>query len=50
VANPVTFRFVNSFIAGVAVNGCPTAFGFMLHTLVFFGVLYGLMSLPKDQD
>jgi hypothetical protein len=41
---------VNSLIAGVAVNGCPTAFGFMLHTLVFFGVLYGLMSLPKDQE
>jgi hypothetical protein len=50
VANPVTFRFVNSLIAGVAVNGCPTAFGFMLHTVVFFAVLYGLMSLPKDQD
>ena len=50
VANPVTFKFVNSLIAGVAVNGCPTAFGFMLHTLVFFGVLYGLMSLPSDQD
>jgi hypothetical protein len=50
VANPVTFKFVNSLIAGVAVNGCPTAFGFMLHTLVFFVVLYGLMSLPSDQD
>ena len=50
VANPVTFKFMNSLIAGVAVNGCPTAFGFMLHTLVFFGVLYGLMSLPSDRD
>lgn len=50
VANPVTFKFVNSLITGVAVNGCPTAFGFMLHTLVFFGVLYGLMSLPSDRD
>jgi hypothetical protein len=50
VANPVTFKFVNSLIAGVAVNGCPTAFGFILHTLVFFGVLYGLMSLPSDRD
>jgi len=50
VANPVTFRFVNSFVAGVATNGCPTAFGFVLHTLVFFGVLYGLMSLPPDQE
>jgi len=50
VANPVTFRFVNSILSGVAVNGCPTAFGFVLHTLVFFAVVYGLMSLPKDQD
>jgi hypothetical protein len=50
VANPVTFKFVNSLIAGVAVNGCPTAFGFMLHTVVFFVVLYGLMSLPSDRD
>ena len=50
VANPVTFKFVNSLIPGVAINGCPTAFGFILHSLVFFGVLYGLMSLPKDQD
>jgi hypothetical protein len=50
VANPITFKFVNSLIPGVAINGCPTAFGFVLHSIVFFGVLYGLMSLPKDQD
>ena len=50
VANPITFKFVNSLIAGVAINGCPTAFGFILHSLVFFGVLYGLMSLPSDRD
>jgi len=50
VANPVTFRFVNSLIPGVATNGCPTAFGFMLHSLVFFCVLYGLMSLPPDHE
>ena len=50
VANPVTFRFVNSLISGVANNGCPTTFGFFLHTVVFFVVVYGLMSLPKDQD
>jgi len=50
VANPITFKFVNSLIPGVAVNGCPTAFGFILHSIVFFGVLYGLMSLPSDRD
>jgi hypothetical protein len=50
VANPITFKFVNSLIPGVAINGCPTAFGFILHSIVFFGVLYGLMSLPSDRE
>jgi hypothetical protein len=48
IANPVTFRFVNSLIGGVAVGGCPTSFGFMLHTLVFFLASYAIMSFPKD--
>ena len=48
VANPVTFRFVNSIIPGVAVGGCPTSFGFMLHTVVFFLASYAIMSFPKD--
>ncbi len=50
VANPVTFRFVNSIIPGVAKDGCPTAFGFMLHTFVFFLVSFALMLLPKDPE
>jgi glucan phosphoethanolaminetransferase (alkaline phosphatase superfamily) len=50
VANPVTFRFVNSIIPGVAVGGCPTSFGFVLHTVVFFFALYGIMSFPKDRE
>lgn len=49
VANPITFRFVNSIIPGVAVNGCPTAFGMVLHTFVFFLALVGIMMLPKDR-
>lgn len=48
IANPVTFRFVNSLIGGVAVGGCPTAFGFILHTVVFFLASYAIMSFPKD--
>jgi hypothetical protein len=48
IANPVTFRFVNSLIGGVAVGGCPTAFGFILHTVVFFMASYAIMSFPKD--
>jgi hypothetical protein len=48
VANPATFRVVNSLIPGVAVNGCPTAMGLLLHTVVFFFALVGIMMLPKD--
>ncbi len=50
VANPVTFRFVNSIIPGVANNGCPTAFGFVLHTFVFFLVSFAVMLFPKDPE
>ena len=50
VANPVTFRFVNSIIPGVARDGCPTAFGFMLHTFAFFALSFFLMLLPKDPE
>jgi hypothetical protein len=49
VANPATFRVVNSLIPGVAVNGCPTAMGLLLHTIVFFFALVGIMMLPKDK-
>lgn len=48
VANPVTFRFVNSIVPGVARDGCPTAFGFVLHTVVFFSLSFLLMLLPRD--
>jgi hypothetical protein len=49
VANPATFKVVNSIIPGVAVNGCPTSFGLLLHTIVFFLALVGIMMLPKDK-
>ena len=48
VANPATFKFVNSLLPGVAVNGCPTSFGLLLHTFVFFLALVGIMMLPRD--
>ena len=48
VANPVTFRFTNSLIGGIAVNGCPTSFGFLLHTVVFFLVSFAIMFFPRD--
>lgn len=49
VANPATFRVVNSVLPGVAVNGCPTSMGLLLHTVVFFFALVGIMMLPKDK-
>ena len=49
VANPATFKFVNSILPGVADNGCPTSFGLLLHTFVFFLALVGIMMLPKDR-
>lgn len=48
VANPATFTFVNSLVGGVATAGCPTAFGLVLHSLVFFALSYALMTLPPD--
>lgn len=48
VANPVTYKFMNSLIGGVAVAGCPTAFGFILHSVVFFLLSYAIMTLPAD--
>jgi hypothetical protein len=52
LANPVTFIVVEKLLGGfvriAGPTGCPTAVGLFLHSIVFFGVLYGLMSLPKD--
>jgi hypothetical protein len=49
IANPITYKVVNSIIPGVASNGCPTPFGLVLHTIVFFLALLGVMMLPKDK-
>jgi hypothetical protein len=50
LANPVTFKFMDSLIGGIAVGGCPTSFGLILHTVVFFFALVLLMSLPPDRE
>jgi hypothetical protein len=49
VANPVTFRFMNSLVGGVSDgSGCPTSFGFILHTIVFFLLSFAIMFFPRD--
>ena len=52
LASPQMFSFVNtilgSYIKISDINGCPTQYGLILHTLVFLGLLYLMMSLPRD--
>jgi hypothetical protein len=52
LANPITFRVVDSLIAQVLgpytslrvyENNAPTGFGLLLHSAVFFAVTLGLM-------
>lgn len=50
IANPITFKLTNSLIGGLAVNGCPTAMGVLVHTVVFFLASYAIMSFPKDPE
>ena len=52
VANPETFRLTQRLLGGLITiaseGGCPTAYGFFLHSLVFFLVLWGMMLFPRD--
>ena len=52
VANPETYK-ITQMLFGTMFNtsngGCPTPIGLLLHTIVFFIVLLGLMLFPRDQ-
>lgn len=52
VANPETFkltqRLFGSLFSIASDGGCPTAYGFFFHSLLFFLVLWGLMLFPRD--
>lgn len=52
LASPQMFSFVQRILGSVVQiadpNGCPTHFGLILHTIVFLGVLFLMMSLPRD--
>ena len=46
LSHPIFYRLTNSVIGGLAdPSGCPTAMGLIVHSLVFGGVVYGLMYL-----
>jgi hypothetical protein len=52
VANPETFKLTQRLLGGVLTvaseGGCPTAYGFFLHSFVFFLILWGMMLFPRD--
>jgi hypothetical protein len=53
VANPETYKIVNKvlgdFLGEIAsVGGCPTPYGFLLHTVFFFFVMLALMMFPRN--
>jgi hypothetical protein len=49
VANPELYK-MTQFVFGplftVADKGCPTIYGLLLHTVVFFGGMLALMTIP----
>lgn len=52
IANPETFRLTQRTFGGIvsiaSEGGCPTPYGFFLHTGIFFLVLWALMLFPRD--
>ena len=50
LASASMYTLTGSFSSSIAnVFGCPTALGRLLHSVVYFAILYGIMFLPKDQ-
>ena len=39
---------LTSNILPTSIDGCPTATGLLIHSMVFLVCLYALMLLPKD--
>ena len=50
VANPSTFiimrQILGSWVSGP--NGCPTIMGLVMHTFVFFLIVWGMMHIQKE--
>jgi hypothetical protein len=44
VSNPYTYKLVNSILGNICdKKGCPTPFGFIIHTIVFTLILRAIM-------
>lgn len=53
VANPLTFQVMQKLLGGIVTiassGGCPTPAGLLIHSIVFFCILYLIMSFPSDK-
>ncbi len=46
ISHPVVYRLTNSLVGGLAnSSGCPTPMGLIVHSIVFGGIVYGLMHI-----
>lgn len=43
----ITHHILGKYV-NIAKNGCPSAVGLVLHSVVYMVALFGLMKLPKD--
>ena len=41
---------LTSKLLPTSIDGCPTPFGLLVHSIVFLLALYGIMTLPKDLE
>lgn len=52
LANPETYKLMQRVFGGLftiaSEGGCPTAYGFFLHTGFFFLVLWAFMLFPHE--
>jgi hypothetical protein len=50
LSNNKTYQITNGIINGLSSqDGCPTNNGVIVHAIVYFAILYGVMTLPKDR-
>lgn len=53
VSSPLVYRFINKLISNiftVAVKGCPTTNGLLLHTIVYGILIYFLVKLNTPPE
>jgi hypothetical protein len=52
VSNQSTYNVVNSFVGALVQvvndNGCPTSMGVLLHSVIFFFIVYEIVPRLKE--